>query len=158
MGAAEVLSYVAVFVSIGALIVAILMPRWQVKQQAWLINQQLHSQLATMYREQPSLLRFSGIDPDELNSYGLTPGDLAYLIANIEVGDVYYSQTEPHCTEPFPVGTHRYKLCTSPAFRRAWPLLEKLYPSTNYIERYRRTMSLDADGGQDKTKLPKHPL
>ena len=86
-------------------------------------------------------LKFHKIGKDELESGGITKGELAYLIASFHLGSIYYSTVEEHAENtPFKENdAYRFHMFRSPSTRRAWPLVEMFLNDSTYKERCRNT-------------------
>ena len=99
-----------------------------------------------MISNSTNLLRFHGIEKDELDAAGLTSEDLCYLLKSFTAGGLYYKITCPKDTSAFSKSkypdSYRYRMCELASTRRAWPILEKLMSDSNYKKRISETVDL----------------
>lgn len=98
-------------------------------------------QIEYSLRDIPLAYRFHGITQKEIRKAGITPQELAYLVANFTAGRIYdvssYSMAS-HFTED----NYRYKLLQQPSTRRAWPLIKRMMTEDKYIKKLERTISI----------------
>lgn len=83
----------------------------------------------------PSVFRFHGISDEEIKSAGVSPEELAYLVASVTAGGVYHRTIKPGSIEPFATGTYRHTMCCTEEFRRAWPLVKRMMNETDFTKR-----------------------
>ena len=97
------------------------------------------------------LLRFHGIDPSTIeDEYGVTAGELAYLLQSFNSGSISYqiahgdhrSSNRNRRVKPFTKGSYWYDILRNDATQRAFPLVRKLFDSRNpYIAACAATIS-----------------
>lgn len=91
--------------------------------------------------EIPTVFRFHGISEAQIKEAGLTPQELAYLVASTTAGGVYHMTHARNVIEPFQEGSYRHAMCASLDFRRAWPLIKIMMNESGYIQRIDSTIA-----------------
>ncbi|HEY0018072.1 MAG TPA: hypothetical protein VGC13_17280 [Longimicrobium sp.] len=136
-----------VLVAVLALVVSVITFVWtlrshsiQAKHATLQANMAVLVEVWGALAKNPSLLRFHGISPAELQEVGVDAEELAYLVASFEAASVYYRYFE-NTPNPFPEGSLRQRMCASEATQRAWPLLQRFFAGdTNYLSKIQATI------------------
>lgn len=88
----------------------------------------------------PSLLRFHGVTEEDLKAADVDAEELAYLIASFEAASYYYEHIDKDIG-PFPSNSLRFRMCSTEATQRAWPLLKRFFAgSPHYLSRIEKTI------------------
>ena len=93
--------------------------------------------------QNPELLKFHGIEIDDLRKAGITLEEFTYLLASFTAGGIYHKGMSRGSDKPFdPVksGAYRYWMCHSEKTRKAWPFLEKMMSESAYKSRIKATI------------------
>ena len=59
----------------------------------------------------PEALRFHGIRKEDLESVGVTPQELAYLVNSFTLGSAWHKILTPSIITPYGVGSYRFLRC-----------------------------------------------
>ncbi|MEO0964312.1 MAG: hypothetical protein AAFY08_04260 [Planctomycetota bacterium] len=113
----------------------------------------LMAQAESMLKEIPTALRFHNVTEDELQSFGLTHEEFAYLLMNFTAAGIYYRMHDPSDESPFPKDSYRYQMLASPSTRRAWPILKRFINTDigNYANKIEKTILIIETTGKDAT-------
>lgn len=138
----------AVYISLTALLVSVVTLCWTVwcnlkQQQSLAVTSCLGSiaQIELKLAEIPRALEFHGIGVDELKAAGISPEEFAYLLASFTAGGLYYRLKREDPLVPFPSGSYRHTMLSSPMTRAAWPFLRKCLSASPYLEKLEATLS-----------------
>jgi hypothetical protein len=154
-----IISIVALVTSLISLVFTVSISRRQIHADVLSTNQAALIGVEGRIAEIPSALRFHGIDPKELDGAGITPAEFAYLVNSFTCNALIYRTKGPFSTKPFAPGSYRYEMCRSPATRRAWPILRRMFHRDDYLAKVQNTIDLieraelgkssDSDPNQD---------
>ena len=90
--------------------------------------------------EIPTVFRFHGISAGDIKQAGITPEELAYLVASVTAGGVYHRTVNPGSLKPFLSGTYRHTMCCNEEFRKAWPLVKRMMNESDFTKRIDETI------------------
>lgn len=136
-----ILSLLAIGVSIAALHVSRQQHHVQLENTAHIENSAALGSLFLLLDAHPDTLRFHGLTEADLRCRGLTPADLAYLVASFEAASHYYEYLD-NSDGPFPRNSLRYGMCAAEATRNAWPLVKPFLAATpRYVRRIEATLA-----------------
>lgn len=92
--------------------------------------------------EVPTVFKFHGITDAEISNAGITPQELAYLVASTTAGGVYHRTHSPGLEQPFLEGSYRYTMCNTKEFRDAWPLVKRMMNESDFTKRIDSTIKV----------------
>tara|TARA_R110002096_G_scaffold429949_1_gene643323 strand:+ start:3952 stop:4353 length:402 start_codon:yes stop_codon:yes gene_type:complete len=82
--------------------------------------------------ENKKLLRFHGVDPDTIEEkYGVTSGELSYLLQLFNAGSISRILDNEKSTKPFEKDSYWYDILENKSTQDAFPLLRELFNSKN---------------------------
>ncbi len=116
----------------------------------------LITQADSMFAGNKELLRFHGINPDTIEKeYGVTPGELSYLLQSFNSGSISSLLSNEKHKKPFEKGSYRYDILKNEPTQKAFPLIKQLFDSNNiYIAQCEETIrfikKMDANNKHDK--------
>lgn len=102
------------------------------------LNKRIDIQLAI--GNNPDLLRFHGITDEELSNAGVSPEELAYLVASFTAGEIWYRINEKEI-EVFRENSFRRRMLKSEQTRRAWGTVKKMMNDSEYVNVCDRTIA-----------------
>lgn len=128
-----VLSIIAIFVSILAFGFSIISAINQRKLIALTASNTKLVDVESRLGDMPSLFKFHGYDDieKELKHYEISSQEFSYLLASFTLGGTYY-RGAPNPGFLLEKDSYRYKMCSSPATRKAWPLLREFLANSKY--------------------------
>ena len=139
MQLATVLSFAAVFVSLGAL-------GWSVWSWRRIeFRARAHENLKLMMAveaklaDNPSALRFHGIEEAELAGIGLTVQEFIYLVQSFSAAQAFYEFETTKRDEVFLGDDYRAVICANASVQRAWPYVRRFMDDTVYRDRLDKT-------------------
>ena len=97
--------------------------------QAYFSNENHIIEIESRIGAKPDLLRFHGVEnPQEfLKSHGIDSDEFAYLVNSFTAGSIFYNTANPAEKEKLlQPGSYRWKMCKSPATKKAWPAVKLL--------------------------------
>jgi hypothetical protein len=94
----------------------------------------------------PTVLKFHGIDPGELERRGVSAEEFAYLVTSFTLGGVWHTAYWWQRGKTYKRGDYRYAICAAEATRKAWPLLRKMMEKTPYRDRIEATIEATRPG------------
>ena len=146
-------------ISVIALIASIVMPLivWFVSYNFYQKKRLYHARATNLVAIVPierslgdiqSAFRFHGITDQDFKEAGVTPQELAYLVASFTAGRIYDDQarSESFMKEPYNESHYRYKMLAQHSTRRAWPLIARMMTADEYIEKLEITKDAIENG------------
>jgi hypothetical protein len=92
-------------------------------------------QLERSVADIPSVFRFHAISEEQIAEAGITPQELAYLVASTTAGGVYHRTHSPGVETPFNEGSYRHTMCATIEFQKAWPLVKLMMNESEFTKR-----------------------
>ena len=114
-----IISIVALVVSLSSLGWQAITWRKQHEQERLNQNIALLTEIKMKLAEMPEAFRFHGVSEKDMEEHDITEKELAYLIANFMVGQVYYETIDNNPAKPFGENDYRAQICKTEAFRKA---------------------------------------
>jgi hypothetical protein len=140
----ELISAVALIVSLCVLWYTIRHNRKMASHQYWSSSEALYVQLEQALNKSPNILRFHGIDEDIEKTYGITIDELSYLLPIFTAGGINDRTVGNNVkvNNPFELDGYYGQLLSSKHTVKAWPLIRKLMSPSNYRSRLEATIEL----------------
>ncbi len=106
--------------------------------QSYLSNENHMIEIESRIGQHPRFLRFHGIEnPEELLAgLDIDSEDFAYLVNSFTAGAIYYNTASQSLKGIILApGSYRWRMCKSPAVKKAWPAIKVLLAAGEYRDR-----------------------